>query len=393
MLNIQSKKPEIEEIDLLMDESSMYRNNNNIPENNYNDSSIINQFIRFRNFIEIQWLNNNNNYTTARDRIRIHEILQSSSEIKSNHHHQKRISRVSILYYASFSVSIIIFFIYLFTSFVPGLHVRYLHPPYPICYHERSCVEDFVVMSYRVWNPPPVWTLDEYMDMFGVWYNNPEKFDFNSTSNDVSFFIISNSAENIKNIYKTWGEKSRITYIVPDSGSIRNPNQVGVLPPNQIMMMIGYEEEDPENSYYSYQQRIIKGLVRSSHSFYGEWIFLCNDNVMVFPENLSRYYEKLDPDMPIIIGRVSSTASKSLSDAIASSIGKIIFSSGTTTNFNEDSSTKKEQQNKMIKYKVHPNNIDSDNNNHQITWISAFGSSSPGILVSRYIFSHSILIM
>jgi hypothetical protein len=154
------------------------------------------------------------------------------------------------------------------------------------------------------------------------------------------------------------------------------------------MMMIGYEEEDPENSYYSYQQRIIKGLVRSSFS--SEWIFLCNDNVMVFPENLSRYYEKLDPNMPIIIGRVSSTASKSLSDAIASSIGKIIFSSG-TTNFNEDSSTKKEQQNKMIKYKVHPNNVDSDNNNHQITWISAFGSSSPGILVSRYIF-HIFLI-
>lgn len=84
-----------------------------------------------------------------------------------------------------------------------------MRPPSPVCSDRPDCVSDFVRLSGRVWEPPPVWTLADYTRMFGGGGGN-------LTLDRVRGIVVASGREMdaIDAIYDTWGTPG-------DSGGMR----------------------------------------------------------------------------------------------------------------------------------------------------------------------------
>ena len=65
------------------------------------------------------------------------------------------------------------------------------------------------------------------------------------------------------------------------------------------------------------QEDAIKSIVRSYRPD-AKWHFIAGASTMVFPPSIETYLANYDPDAPLMIGRVISTASQSIPNAVGS---------------------------------------------------------------------------
>jgi hypothetical protein len=93
-----------------------------------------------------------------------------------------------------------------------------MRPPSPACTSRPECIQDFVIASYRVWDPPPVWAVADYRAQFGA-FQTPR---VNITQADVAYAIVVDSPTDpaIPKACGTWGttQGATVTYLACGGG-------------------------------------------------------------------------------------------------------------------------------------------------------------------------------
>lgn len=155
-----------------------------------------------------------------------------------------------------------------------------MHPPVPMCYHDRGCIEDFVVMSYRVWSPPPLWAVSDYAREFGAWHTPYS----NVTIDDLAFIVLveggSGGGGSIQGIEGTWATSQPrsmdITYVVsaPPRADVQQQKQQQAQGQGHRVIVAGVgvagSPDDDSGSggvggdgTLGQQQRTVRGLIRA----------------------------------------------------------------------------------------------------------------------------------
>lgn len=215
--------------------------------------------------------------------------------------------------------------------------VRMMKPPVPTCFREKSCIQEFVVTSSRVWSPPPVWLVEDYMREFGVWHSPHE----NVSQSDMAYYIIHPSPSEVESACLTWGSTQGVgaTFLVLRSNESSVQGQISTESCRVVVL------ESKGHGGFGDQVHALEALADDFHAAKKLWYYLGGNGAMPFPDRIPGYLSQFDPEMPLILGRVLSSASPS----IPSAIGSVLY---------EDS---------------------SDNPGSQVTW----STISSGMIISR----------
>lgn len=90
--------------------------------------------------------------------------------------------------------------------------------PQPVCRSNAWCVHDYVRLNDRVWSPPPLWTVEDYLDTFPVIATaNSTAAGHVVAAQDLQFLVTvgsdTQSSESAQSIEDTWGEQELLNIL------------------------------------------------------------------------------------------------------------------------------------------------------------------------------------
>jgi hypothetical protein len=178
--------------------------------------------------------------------------------------------------------------------------------PKPMCRTQAWCLRDFVRLNDRIWSPPPLWTVDDYLETFPMGRNSSWE---NLLPSDIQYNVAVGddpTAElRVDAIEDTWGEWPglTITYLGSGSSHMDHNHEVGHM--MITVPTIGQSLEDERQiQWLQLQHRTLWGLKQAKGG--QPWILTTADNSVVFPRTLARFLSGYDPDMPVAFAHLMS---------------------------------------------------------------------------------------